>query len=253
MHAFFEHDGPLAVAHRGGAGEAPQNTMAAFAHAVEVGFGCVETDVRLTADGVLVLAHDPDFDTPDGPVTVAETSWEDLRRVRLDGEPPARLGDLLDAWPDLRLNLDLKSDEAVEPLLRHLRRAAILDRVCIGSFSVERLRHVRDTLGRAVATSMGPREVRLLKAASLRLLPRAAVPRAPMCVQVPPRHGRFRVVDRWFVSVAHRLGKPVHVWTVDEPDEMTSLLDLGVDGLMTDRPTVLRNVLADRGQWRPRG
>jgi glycerophosphoryl diester phosphodiesterase len=121
-----------------------------------------------------------------------------------------------------------------------------MDRVCIGSFRDERLRRVRRLAGGRVCTSMGQAAIAAAWVASRTgRMPRLGAD----CVQVPVRAGKVIVLDRRFVGAAHRAGLPVHVWTIDDRVEMSRLLDLGVDGIMTDRPGLLRDVLLTRGQW----
>lgn len=247
--AFLDHDGPIAFAHRGGASEAPENTLPAFQRAVDLGYRYLETDVHVTADGQLLAFHDDRLDrVTDGRGMIAELSYDTVRRARVDGrEPIPLLADLLDAFPDARINIDAKSDGAVEPLMRVLREFDALDRVCVGGFSHSRLERIRSGAGPGLCTSMSPREVGLLRTASV--THRRLAPSAVPCAQVPTRQGALPLVDRAFVRVARRLGIQVHVWTIDDPAEMHRLLDLGVDGIMTDRPSVLRDVLTQRGQW----
>ena len=249
---FLGLEGPLAIAHRGGAAEHPENTMAAFEHAVHLGYRCIETDVRATRDRVPVIFHDESMDRltdHTGPFAVRD--WAQLDDVRIDGrEPVVRLDDLLGAWPDLRLIIDPKSDDVVTPLIEALRRANARHRVCIGSFSGRRLRWFRtDAPG---CTSCGPTEVVRLRAESWGIL---AGKLDADCAQVPPRQPLFGglsipVVDPAFLRAAHARGMPVQVWTVDDEAEMERLLDLGVDGIMTDRVTVLKKVFERRGLWR---
>jgi glycerophosphoryl diester phosphodiesterase len=137
---------------------------------------------------------------------------------------------------------------AVEPLVDALRRTGTVERVCVGSFADTRLRRIRAAAGPALATSLGPREVLSLRAESLRASRGRRVPDVP-CVQVPPRLGPVAIVDERFVAAAHRRGLQVHTWTINDRAEMIRLLDLGVDGIMTDRADLLRDVLLDRGQW----
>ncbi len=247
---FLDWPGPLAFAHRGGASEAPENTMPAFAHAVSLGYRYLETDVHTTSDGVLVAFHDDRLDrVTDGRGRIADLSWSEVQRARVDGrEPIPLLEDLLGAWPEVRVNIDPKHDAAVEPLVDVLRRTGAVDRVCIGAFSDRRLDRVRALVGPTLCTSMGPRQVALLSALARRGAGRGGRLAAP-CAQVPPRAGKVAVVTPRFLEAAHRRGVQVHVWTVDDPVEMARLLDLGVDGLMTDRPQVLKDVLQARGEW----
>jgi glycerophosphoryl diester phosphodiesterase len=156
------------------------------------------------------------------------------------------LEDILGTWPELRVNIDPKQDGSVAPLLAVLERTDAWDRVCVGAFSDRRLARVRRQSRHRVCTSLGPADTARLRLASI------GVPTgrfAGGCVQVPTRAAGRRLVDRRFVTEAHRRGLQVHVWTIDERDEMIELLDLGVDGLMTDYPALLKDVLVERGQW----
>jgi glycerophosphoryl diester phosphodiesterase len=247
--AFLDHPGPIAFAHRGGADDFPENTMAAFGHAVGLGYRYLETDVHVTADGLLVAFHDDVLDrVTDRRGRIADLQWSEIRRARVgqgDHAVPL-LEDVLTAWPDVRVNIDPKDDASVVPLVETLRRTQAFARVCVAAFSDRRLARFRRMTGGQVCTGMGPAEIGRLRVASIGGV---AGPLGGACVQVPVRHGRLLLVDRRFVEGAHRRGLPVHVWTVDDEPEMERLLDLGVDGIMTDRPAVLKDVLERRRQW----
>src|SRR5690606_30716554 len=146
---FLDHPGPIPFAHRGGASEAPENSLPAFQHAIDLGFRYLETDVHATADGVLVAFHDDVLDRVTGHRgRIDELTWDEVSAARIDGrEPIPLLEDILTTWPDARVNIDPKADTAVEPLVEVLRRTRAVDRVCIGSFSDERIDRVRDGLG----------------------------------------------------------------------------------------------------------
>lgn len=252
-HPFLDHPGPLAFAHRGGTESAPENSVAAFGAAVGLGFRYLETDVHLSADGVVVAAHDERLDrVADRQGAIAELTWAEIATARLGGsEPVPTFEELLRTFPEQRFNVDPKSDEVVGPLVDLLARLDAVERVCIGAFSDDRLARLRGAFGSALCTSAGPREtVRFVAAARLPGGPRSRR-RAPayQCLQVPTHHRGVEIVTPRFVQAAHGRGLQVHVWTVDDPDEMHRLLELGVDGLMTDRPSVLRGVLTERGQW----
>jgi glycerophosphoryl diester phosphodiesterase len=245
---FLDHPGPLAFAHRGGAGDWPENTMPAFEHAVRLGYRYLETDVHATADGVLLAFHDDHLDrVTDRTGEIAALSWAEVATARVDGrEPIPLLEDLLGAFPDAMVNIDPTDDRAVEPLIAALRRCDAVERVCVGSFSDERIRRLRLRLGAGLCTSMGPRAVARLR---LDALSGRVHPSPAGCVQVPVQARGVTVTNAAVVRAAHRAGLQVHVWTIDDPAEMHRLLDLGVDGLMTDRPAVLKEVLQARGQW----
>jgi glycerophosphoryl diester phosphodiesterase len=211
---------------------------------VDLGYRWIETDVRATIDGHAVVFHDATLDrTTDahGPLSAVPLALVQSARMS-DGQSPITLAEALRRWPDVRFNVDVKSDDAVAAFLRAVADADAWDRVCAAAFSTARLAQLRALAGARLATSMGPSEVTRL------LL--GAPDRSPACAaQVPHRARGIPLVTRRFVRQAHRRGLHVHVWTVNDADEMRTLLDLGVDGLVTDRPTLLREVLLSRGCW----
>lgn len=245
IHPYLEWDGPIPFAHRGGASDVPENTMPAFQYAVDAGYRYVETDVQVTADGVLVAFHDNDLSRTCGrKARISDLPWSEVRTALVDGAAPIPLlEDLLGTWPELRVNIDCKSNAAEDALVSTLRRCDALDRVCIGAFNDRRLARLRATVGDRLCSSLGPREVATLRFGR----PRTAAANA---AQVPVRQGPLTVVNEAFVARAHDLGIKIHVWTIDDPAEMHRLLDLGVDGLMTDKPYILREVFESRGVWR---
>jgi len=245
---FLDHDGVLAFAHRGGAGDWPENTMPAFAGAVELGYRYVETDAHVTADGVLLAFHDDRLNrVTDGHGVIADLSYREVQRAKVDGrEPIPLLADLLGTWPDLRVNIDPKHDRCLDALVTVIEQTGAIDRVCCGSFSDHRLHVLRSRLGPRLCTPLGPRGTARLRAACFGVP--AGTLNAP-CAQVPTEVKGRRLVDERFVHTAHRLGVQVHVWTIDDPAEMADLCDLGVDGIMTDRPALLKEVLVRRGRW----
>jgi glycerophosphoryl diester phosphodiesterase len=245
--AFLDHPGPLAFAHRGGASEHPENTMPAFENAVRLGYRYLETDVHSTADRVLIAFHDDKLDrVTDRKGVIAEMQWQDVSQARLGTDTIPLMADLITAWPDVRFNIDIKHEESVAGLVEVLDRTKAHDRVCVGAFSGKRLKQFRALTGGRVCTSAGPLDIVRLRLARLGL---AAGPFSANCTQVPTHFKPIPVVDRGFVDACHSRDLPVHVWTIDDPVEMERLLDLGVDGIMTDRPTVLKDVLVRRGQW----
>ena len=215
----------------------------------------------MTRDGTVVAFHDPSLDRVTdrsgaiAALSIAEVETADAGHVfTLDGGHSfpfrgrgvgiPRLEELLVRWPEVRVNIDPKTDECVEPLVALIDRLGAWDRVGIGAFSDRRLRRVRALSRGRACTSMGPRAVAVARlAAAGRRMPRLGAD----CVQVPRRSGPLPIVTARFVDAAHRAGLPVHVWTVNDAAAMHDLLDLGVDGIMTDRPRLLRDVLAARG------
>lgn len=257
MHASFPYLAdplPRAFAHRGWhldelAGL--ENSLPAFRRAWAEGYRYVETDVHATADGVVVVHHDPNLDrTTDGSGPIATQTWEQLKQVKIGGTAPlSRLEDVLEELPEARFNIDVKVDRAVEPFVRVLERTGAHDRVAAAAFSDARLVRLRRLAGPKLATAMGPRSAFALWArGKLPLLPLGRLVLGAMA-QVPVRQGALRVVDETFVAIAGRSGIEVHTWTIDDPAEMRLLLDLGVHGIVTDRPDLLREVLIERGSW----
>ena len=244
MHPFLDWPGPIAFAHRGGASENPENTMPAFQHAVDLGYTYLETDVHATSDGVLVAFHDADLSrTCQRPGTIGSLPWREVSSARVGGREPIPLfEDLLGSFPDARVNVDCKADAAMAPLIASLKRLDCLDRVCVASFSDRRLRRLRAHFGDRLCSSMGPVQIAGLRS-------RARFPAGGQIAQVPVRFGRLHIVTPATIARAHATGYDVHVWTIDDPAEMHRLLDMGVDGIMTDRPQVLKDVLLERGQW----
>jgi len=250
-YAFLDHEGPIAFAHRGGAAGGVENSLAAFQLAVDLGYRYLETDVHATADGVLLAFHDRTLDrVTDTAGRIARMSLADVQRARIGGrEPIPLLVDLLGAFPDVRFNIDVKDARAVAPLIALVRETRSHDRLCIASFSDRRLRTVRAELGPEVATAFGPRGVAALRAATrLTALTRLVQTDVP-CVQLPVRLGTVPLLTPRLLDLAHSLGLHVHAWTIDDEAQMHQLLDLGVDGIMTDEPARLRDVLAGRGLW----
>lgn len=249
-HPYLDNILPIAFAHRGGTSTAPENTLRAFDDAVSLGYRYVETDVHASRDGVLVAFHDNDLQrTCAKPWRIAETDWSSLSTVRIDGtDPIPLLEDLLTTWPDLRINIDCKSDNALKPLIDVLRRTNCLERVCVGSFSDKRLRHVRTEFGTDICTSMGPKEVaRLVLNSTTRL---SITPsRHALVAQIPIKQGPINVTTSRSIERAHELGLQVHVWTIDDPDEIARLLDIGADGIMSDDTRALKDVFVARNIW----
>jgi glycerophosphoryl diester phosphodiesterase len=254
-YAFLDHPGPLAFAHRGGTGLSAnaglENSMAAFQAAIDLGYTYLETDVHATADGAVVAFHDASIErVTGGSGQIAHMTYDDLRRHLIAGrETIPLLEDMLRTWPHAKINIDVKVHDAIDPVVDVVRRNKAHERVCFASFSERRIRRVRRLLGPHVATSYGPIGVAAMRTVPLDALRRRLLSAPVPCLQVPWRFGRLEVVTPSFVRRVHDLGKHVHVWTVDHPEEMRVLLDRGVDGLISDRIDLLRQVLVERGQW----
>ena len=248
-HPFLETQLPIAFAHRGGASDAPENTMPAFAKAIELGYTYLETDVHSTRDGVLLAFHDDDLLRTCGVAgKISELDYSEVRNARVNGaEPIPLLQDIFDAWPQARINIDCKSDAALQPLIKALRPPDVLDKVCVGSFSDKRLSVLRETFGPSLCSSLGPKQVALLRVRSWIGVVKPF--EGALAAQIPLKQGPITLTDKRLVDDAHSAGLQVHVWTIDEPNEMEHLLDLGVDGIMTDKPLVLKQILQNKGLW----
>jgi glycerophosphoryl diester phosphodiesterase len=251
-HPYLASPTPLALAHRGGARENPENSLRAFRHAVDLGFTYIETDVRATADGVPVVFHDERLNrVTDRVGRVRDLPFDEVKKAQVgDAERIHSLAEILEILPETRFNIDIKEDNAVGPTLDVL--ADHLDRVCVAAFSWRRLRTVRAAFGDRVCTSLAPQEVAALVSRArfgrLSVASQFAFPEGPIAVQVPRRSGRVPIITPAFVAAAAERGWPVHAWTIDDPDVMDLLLDMGVQGIVTDRPSVLKHVMSGRAK-----
>jgi glycerophosphoryl diester phosphodiesterase len=253
---FLDLPRPHAFAHRGGTAHAPENSWTAFEHAVKLGYAYLETDARATSDGKLMAFHDRTLDrVTDASGAIGSRTYREVSALRVAGQEPIPLiEDLLGTWPDVRFNIDLKDEPGITLLAGVLRRTGAWDRVCVTSFSGSRLRAARGLLDRPVCMATSPAVIAAVTigAASERrqtgLLARRLARWQVRCAQVPGW-----MASGSFVRRAHALGLDVHVWTINDRAEMSHLLDLGADGIMTDDIETLREVLIERGQWHPRG
>lgn len=253
---------PVALAHRGGSLYPPnvglENTMTAFRNAVALGYTHLETDVHLTRDGRLVAFHDVRLDrVTDRKGLIKNLTWQQVSEARLGGDLGDRsesvplLTDIIEAFPGVNLNIDLKAPGTARALWQVIERHGLHDHVCVGSFQQRHLTHFRRLSKGSVATAAGAAGIAVMRfspASMSRMLHTSAdVLQVPAFVS--PAGQRLEVVTKKFISAAHRAGRQVHVWTIDDRDEMTRLLDLGIDGLVSDRIDVLKDVLIQRGVW----
>jgi len=254
VHPYFAGPRPRAYAHRGwhtGDLAGCENTLAAFTRAVEEGFSYLELDVHASADGVAVVHHDVSLDrTTDGTGQLSAHTAAELATVRVRGrEPIPLLADVLEALPDTRITIELKSAAVVAPTLAAVDAADAWPRVCIGGFEQAWLAAARRGGGDRLCTSMAKRDVLALRTRAWLPAALAWPPLVGDVAHVPVGAGPIRVVDASLLRTAHAHGREVHVWTINAPEQMRRLLDLGVDGLLSDRPDLLREVLQERGQW----
>lgn len=258
---YFDDTPPLAVAHRGSRLLWPENTMEAFQGAVDLGYRYLETDLHVTSDGVLVAFHDDTLDrTTDGSGAVNSVSWDELSRLdagynfaphegfprRGRGVTVPRLDEVMGAFPGVRLTLDLKQAGFEEALADFLREVGLEDRVIVGSFSGRRLHRFRRASGGRVATSAGPAETLALWSAAR--FGRTLNTKAD-ALQIPDEFAFINLADGKLLAAAEAGGLQVHVWTVNDPAQMSALLDVGVHAIITDRPDTLKQLLQERGEW----
>jgi len=236
--------GPLAIAHRGGAGLAAENTLEAFSRSYALGVRYLETDVRLSADGQLVAFHDATLGRATGAHgrlrnrTMAELAQLSI----LGGGAIVSLADVLATFADARFTIDVKDPRTIAPLAKLLVDTDSAARVCIAGMRGCWLADLRDLTSPDLSTALSWREL-------ARLAARSAPDAAGSFAHVPLRLGRMRVYTDELLARAHGTGIRVVVWTVNDSATMHRLLDRGVDGIITDRPDILREVLVARGQW----
>lgn len=248
---------PFGIAHRGGALEALENTPTAFHRAIELGYRVIETDVQATIDGKLVVVHDGDTSRISTTlVEISRVTWDELSRVELlNGDRLWLLDELLAYLPsECRLNIDPKADSAVAPLISLFKgRPELLNRICVGSFSSSRLQQLRSAIP-GLASSLGMREIVWLVLAFVsRRKPRnvkSSLPRGVVAVQVPARAYGFNFTSPAFIQFIHQLGLDIHVWTIDDEQDMQGIYARGADAVMTDRPSTLKKVLKELGHWK---
>lgn len=244
-----------AVAHRGGVGLGPENTMRAFALSHALGVRLLETDVRVTADGVALAFHDARLGRATGiGGLVARRTWNDVRCLRVDGEPLVRLDELLNAFPDTGFLVDVKNATGVPAVIETVRRTRSADRVCVAGGRDGWLADISDRSGARRAMGWAGLSA-LLWAARLGVRPPPAALRGCLGAHVPTELAGFawmacpRVADR-LVTMTHDAGLRLLTWTVNDPEQMRRYLDAGTDAVITDRPDLLREVLLERGTWR---
>ncbi|MBH0108758.1 glycerophosphodiester phosphodiesterase [Salinibacterium sp. NG22] len=247
--SFLSPARPRVLAHRGLAVEAPENTLLAFAKAVAVGAHYIETDVHVSLDGVAVVAHDPSLTRVAGRnIMVDQLTMTELRRIDLgEGQGFCSLGEALDAFPETRFNIDVKNKGAVLPTARAIRDIHAVDRVLVTSFDEARRAATVEQLPGVASSASARRFILALLSAKTGISP--AVRRALsglVAIQVPEKALGLRVTTQRMIDRVHTLGLEMHVWTINEPQRMRHLLDLGVDGIVTDRADLALEVVKSR-------
>ena len=247
-YGYLDHAGVLAFAHRGGDRVAQENSLAAFADAVAQGYRYLETDVHASKDDVVYAFHDDNLQRMTGEnLALADLTAREIDAVRLgDGHHIPRMAELLESFPQARFNIDAKSWAVVEPLAALINQMAVREKCCIGAFSDARIKAVRGLVAGDICHSVGPRQaVRFYIGARLK------IPQyfSAGCLQFPKMHGKRQLVTPKTIAYAHRRGLQIHVWTINDEASINELLDMGVDGIMTDNCALLKKILQRRNLW----
>ena len=245
VHPFFKGYPFAGIVHRGGNEEKTENTLEAFQYSSDLGFIFMETDVQATKDDEIVVFHDKTLKRIAGlDKKINDLSFKDLKSIDLikGGNIPS-LNELLSSFPDLRFNIDIKTNKAIEKSIEIINHHDAFDRVCLAAFSSIRLKKIRKICGDKLCSSMGMSEILklVLKSYGFPLNTTQG-----NCAQVPISYFGLPVVNKQFIDAAHVANKLVHVWTIDEESKIDNLIDIGVNGVMTDKPSILMKVLKKR-------
>ncbi len=245
MKDYLNYNGLAVMAHRGGSLEAPENTIESFKYAIEIGSDIIETDIQLSSDGVPYIFHDDDLKRIPG----IEKNFNDLLASEIDelnifGDfKIPTLEETLKQFPDTKFQIDFKTDEVVDPAIEIINKLPhVKKNLCIASFSSQRLQKIKSKLS-DVTYSMGPHEVLKL------LLKSFGIYRGEVggdCLQIPIYRYGIKIVTKRFVDFCKRENIKISVWTINSTEEMDYLIDLDVDGIITDKPKALINLLASR-------
>ena len=243
IHPYLNVPGVAISAHRGGGIEAPENTIEAFQYAIEMGSSYIETDVQLSADGIPYIFHDDDLKRLFG----KETSFnslhsEQIEKLKLfDSYCIPKLESALNKFPNTFFQIDVKTDAVTLPAMKVIEKTNSLDRVCMASFSSERLKKIHGLYPK-VCLSMGPSEIFKLFLSSYGLY-RKKIP--GNCLQIPIYQYGIKLATKRFVKYAQSIGLKIHIWTINDEYTMKKLIEIGVDGIITDRPKLLKDILSN--------
>ena len=238
----------LAFAHRGGNEFAPENSFRAFKSAVDIGYKYLETDVHLTKDGFLIAFHDDTLDrVTDKSGLIRDLTLSEIKKAKIAGtDDIPLLSELLNSFTDCFFNIDCKVDETVQPLINLINNKDFINRVCIGSFSQKRINFIRKSLGKEVKTSMGPAEVILSKFLSYTSL---GYNFKSSYTSIPIRRYGINLLDERNINYLKSNNQKVIAWTINDEDQMKMLINIGIDGIMTDNLTLLKKVLIEESLW----
>tara|TARA_X000001036_G_scaffold77964_1_gene69655 strand:- start:4090 stop:4824 length:735 start_codon:yes stop_codon:yes gene_type:complete len=242
LHPYLKTPGVAISAHRGGSMEAPENTLESFKYSLELGCAYIETDVQLSSDGIPYIFHDDDLSRLLGKdVAFNSLHSSEIQNLKLfESFDIPTLETALTTFPDALFQIDLKTDEVAIPAMKIIETLEAFDRVCIASFSSKRLALINEMYPH-VCLSMGPKEILKLLLASYGLY-KKKVP--GNCLQVPIYQYGIKLVTKRFIQYVQNIGLKIHVWTINDVNEMQQLISLGVDGIITDRPKELKKLLS---------
>lgn len=256
--------GPVILAHRGDSARYPENTMPAFDSAVQMKVDVIETDVHLSKDGEVVIWHDDTLERMSGnPQAITKLGWKDIQTVDAgclftldEGKTypfkdknihPVLIKELLSKYPEMKFNVDLKDDNTLlaDKFSQILIDLQCSNRVVTASFHKNVLQHFRKLIPEAITSCTSTEVLRLI------LLYRSGILRIPFSykkkiLQVPEFSGKTKVLSKGFIKYLHKRGFKIQIWTVNDLLEMHRFLDMGVDGIFTDKPALLMECLKKR-------
>ena len=246
MHPFFQDYRFYGFVHRGGDEVETENTLEAFKYSSELGFVYIETDVQATKDGHIVIFHDHNLKRMAGINSkIGDLTLAQIRSIELlEGGKIPLLSEALESFPGLRFNIDIKTEDALSETIQIIKNMECLKKVCLASFSSSRLERIRKLAGPKACTSSGQMEIFKMMCRSIGFPLKST---EGHCAQVPVSQWGVPVITKNFIKMVQKENKLVHVWTIDDEDQMYKLIDAGVDGLMTDKPIVLKRALMKRG------
>ena len=238
----------IPFAHRGGSLESTENTLDSFQHSINLGYEYIETDVRHTRDNKLVVFHDEDLKRLcNEEIKISDMEYEDLKKIKIKKKHyNPLLDEVLTTWPNINFNIEPKTFTSAKLLSQSLKKIKNINRFCIGSFSFKKLEMIRNNVGVKLCTSMTKSETIKFYLKQIIPLSKINIP----CLQIPSRYMGFKIITKSIIDKFHNQNKKVHVWTVNDENEINELIDIGVDGIMTDKPTLLKRILKSRSLWK---
>jgi len=237
-----------AFAHRGGTEFAPENTFEAFSNAVEIGYEFLETDVHINADGELMAFHDSTIDR----VTNYEGELKNftsnqLKKIKINDKfNIPLLADLIEAFASIFFSVDMKTDDTVIPLIKLVNRMGVKDRICFASFNQKRLKYVRDEYLNKCITSLGPNEIAQTKLFSI-LGKKIHI--KSRIASLPISKYKIQLLNKSHIEFLKSSNIKVIAWTINKTEEMKHLINMGVDGIMTDNISSLKKILIKKNLW----